>query len=181
MSRHIILLGLFFFFLASFPAEALIIETVIRVQVAGEVHRPGVYSLPVQSRVADAIQLAGGLKKGASLANLNLSSALRDGEAVAVPNEEKVKLLKAEKTEKIEKSRKKKRPRNPAPSTKEGFSLNSATLVELDGLPGIGPGLARDILAYRESHGGFRSLEELKEVDGIGEKRFQKIVGRVKL
>ncbi|HEY9765109.1 MAG TPA: SLBB domain-containing protein [Chroococcales cyanobacterium] len=121
MSRHIILLGLFFFFLASFPAEALIIETVIRVQVAGEVHRPGVYSLPVQSRVADAIQLAGGLKKGASLANLNLSSALRDGEAVAVPNEEKVKLLKAEKTEKIEKSRKKKRPRNPAHRRKKAF------------------------------------------------------------
>ncbi|HBN09196.1 MAG TPA: DNA-binding protein [Cyanobacteria bacterium UBA8530] len=181
MSRHIILWGLFLFFLAA-PAEALIIETVIRVQVAGEVRRPGVYCLPVQSRVADAIQLAGGLKKGASLANLNLSSALRDGEAVAVLNEEKIKKAqKIEKIEKTEKPGKKKKRRSPAPSTKECFSLNSATLAELDALPGIGPGLARDILAYREIHGGFRSLEELKEVDGIGEKRFNKLAARIKI
>lgn len=185
-----LLLLVFLFLLASTafapcpPARAEIIETLIRVQVAGEVRHPGVYTLPVCSRVADAIQLAGGLKKGATLSGLNLSARLQDGEAITVTRETPrptVSPVAERRTKGRHRAAARENSKNREHREKEEVRLNSATVEELDTLPGIGPGLARDIVEYRESHGRFRSLEELREVQGIGAKRFQRLSGRLRL
>ncbi|MFE4669925.1 ComEA family DNA-binding protein [Streptomyces sp. NPDC056716] len=133
---------------------------VVVVDVGGKVREPGVHRLPVGSRVADALQAAGGVRPGTKLDGLNRARVLVDGEHVVVGG-----------------------PAAPGPQVAvEGVpgagassapvSLNSATPEQLDALPGVGPVLARHIVDYRTQHGGFRSVDELREVNGIGDRRF---------
>ncbi|WP_190413248.1 ComEA family DNA-binding protein [Streptomyces venezuelae] len=136
------------------------------VDVGGKVRRPGVLTLPAGSRVADALRAAGGVKPGADLTGLNRARVLFDGEQVLVGL-----------------------PGAPvgAPGGASGagagsgaggggpgvpLSLNTATVEQLDTLPGVGPVLARHIVDHRTERGGFRSVGELREVNGIGERRF---------
>lgn len=134
------------------------------VAVAGGVRRPGLFTLPVGSRVADAIAAAGGVRPGVSIGLLNLARRLVDGEQVIVgapagaqPNA----------------------PANPASGPGAPLNLNTATLDQLDGLPGVGPVLAQRILDYRTQHGAFRSVEQLREVGGIGDAKFADLRGLV--
>ena len=129
------------------------------VDVAGKVRRPGIATLPAGSRVVDAIRQAGGARSGVDLSSLNLARVLVDGEQILVGV-------------------------SPAPgvaasaSSRPGASgsgealvnLNSATLDQLDSLPGVGPVTAQKILDWRTAHGAFTAIDELLEVDGIGEK-----------
>ncbi|MEU6012678.1 ComEA family DNA-binding protein [Streptomyces sp. NPDC047515] len=133
------------------------------VDVSGKVRRPGVLRLPPGSRVADALRAAGGARPGADLAGLNRARVLMDGEQIVVGV-----------------------PPGPpgtggtggvAPGAGDGpvagpVSLNQATVEQLDTLPGVGPVLAQHIIDYRTQHGGFRSIDELREVNGIGDRRF---------
>ncbi|MFI6443573.1 helix-hairpin-helix domain-containing protein [Kitasatospora sp. NPDC050543] len=125
------------------------------VDIAGKVHAPGLRTLPTGSRVADALRLAGGPLPDADTKGLNLARVLTDGEQIVVGE--------------------------PAPLaaatgvSKAPFSLNHATLEQLDSLPGVGPTLAQRILAYRDAHGPFRSLDQLREVSGIGERTFTEL------
>src|SRR4051794_7289976 len=130
------------------------------VHVAGSVRRPGLYRLAAGSRIAAAIDRAGGPVHGADLSAVNLAMRVQDGQQVLVPR------------------------RGAAPATVTGtgepgatggakLSLATATVEQLDQLDGIGPTLAKRIVDYREQHGGFRSLSELKQVEGIGDKRFE--------
>ncbi|MCF3104010.1 helix-hairpin-helix domain-containing protein [Streptomyces roseoverticillatus] len=138
------------------------------VDVAGKVRRPGVLRLPPGSRVADALAAAGGARPGADTTGLNRARVLVDGEQIVVgapaggpggpagPGGA---------------------PASPAaagggPAPGGPVSLNSATVEQLDALPGVGPVLARHILDYRTQHGGFRSVEELRKVNGIGSRCF---------
>jgi competence protein ComEA len=137
------------------PASA----PVVVVAVAGKVRRPGLVRLPVGSRVADAITAAGGLLPGADMGLINLARKLVDGELIAVGVTS---------------------PGAPAGApTGAGqgslLDLNTATVAQLDGLPGVGQVLAQRLVDYRTAHGGFRSVDQLREVDGIGESRFQKL------
>ncbi|MDH7480057.1 MAG: helix-hairpin-helix domain-containing protein [Syntrophomonadaceae bacterium] len=148
------------------PAEA----QPITVHVAGAVERPGVYQLPAGSRMFNAVEKAVPLPD-ADLDYLNLASLLSDGQKVYLPR------------------------RGEAPSPGADFSagqvsgsarlpagkvnLNTATLAELDTLPGIGPTIARRIVDYRQQRGGFRRIEELKNVSGIGDKLFSQIKDRI--
>lgn len=142
------------------PASA---APVVVVDVGGKVRRPGVLTLPAGSRVADALRAAGGARPGADLTGLNRARVLMDGEQVLVG-------LQAAGAG----------PAGPGtvagPSGASGpaqpLSLNAATVDQLDTLPGVGPVLARHIVEHRVEHGGFRSVAELREVDGIGERRF---------
>ncbi|MET9392178.1 ComEA family DNA-binding protein [Streptomyces sp. NPDC006624] len=135
----------------------------IVVDVSGKVRRPGIHRLPAGSRVADALSAAGGVKPGTDTDALNRARFLVDGEQVIVGG--------------------------PAPAAATGasssaggavvggapaapVSLNTATAEQLDTLPGVGPVLAQHILDYRTQHGGFRSVDELREVNGIGDRRF---------
>ncbi|MFD4372033.1 helix-hairpin-helix domain-containing protein [Streptomyces sp. NPDC058486] len=134
------------------------------VDVGGKVRRPGVLTLPAGSRVADALRAAGGVRAGADLTGLNRARVLFDGEQVlvGVPGAQ---------------------GGGGGPGAGAGagsgpggsgvpLSLNTATAEQFDGLPGVGPVLARRIVDHRTEHGGFRAVEELREVDGIGERRF---------
>jgi competence protein ComEA len=136
----------------------------IWVDVVGAVRQPGLYALPVGSRVAAAIERAGGVRARAERAAVNLAAKLADGQQVVVPLRGRAVVAAA----------------SPAGGGMRGttapgapISLSSATQDQLEQLDGIGPGLAGRIIQYREAHGGFRSIDELQEVSGIGDKRFQ--------
>lgn len=127
------------------------------VDVAGKVRRPGIVVLPVGSRVVDAIEAAGGTKRGVDVTPLNLARRLLDGEQILVGKAAAPGVGAA--------------PAPGAPSSPSGalVNLNSATQTELETLPGVGPVTASAIVEWRERHGGFTAVEDLLEVDGIGE------------
>jgi competence protein ComEA len=132
------------------------------VQVAGQVERPGVYRVAAGARVNDAVTHAGGLTRRADPAGVNLVARLQDGQQVVVPRRgAAVAAATGGATGAT----------GAAPSAGP-VSLSSATVAQLDTLDGIGPTLAQRIVEYRQSHGGFSSVDQLRQVDGIGEKRF---------
>lgn len=119
------------------------------VHVAGEVREPGVVRLSEGARVVDAIEAAGGATENAVLAGVNLAAELRDGGQIVVPSRHG--------------------PAEQASSADGLIAINTATALELEGLPGVGPVLAGRIVAHREEHGAFESAEDLLDVSGIGE------------
>ena len=144
-------------------------QTIV-VHVAGAVEKPGVYEMQEGERIYQAIEKASP-KAEADINLLNLASRLSDGQKIVVP---------------------KKGEGLPSASTSQGvapagegnaekISLNQATKEELKTLPSIGDKRADDIIAYRESHGGFKKIEDLKEVSGIGEKTYDKLKDKVSL
>ena len=135
----------------------------ILVHVAGAVEKPGVYSFPPGARVHQAVEEAGPLLK-ADVDRLNLAALLQDGEKIVVPDKN-IFGAAVETTDTGEPSR----------ETGRRININTASLSELDTLPGIGPAYAEKIIAYREEHGGFSSIEEIQEVVGIGPKTFSEI------
>jgi competence protein ComEA len=133
----------------------------VTVHVAGAVYRPGVYRLAPGARVDDALRRAGGPRPRADLTAVNLAAKLEDGRQVLVP-ERGAAPSTAPTTAGA--------PAGPA-APAQPVNLNTATLEQLDTLDGVGPGIAKRILDYRQQHGGFRRVEELGEVPGIGAKR----------
>ena len=136
------------------------------VHVAGAVRHPGVYRLRAGARIADAVRRAGGARRRADLGAVNLAAELQDGRQVLVP-------LRA-------------RGGGPpvagaAPAPGVPLDLNTATVEQLDELDGIGPATAQQIVAYREAHGGFGSVEELDQVPGIGETRMAALREKVRV
>jgi len=170
--KSVLMLALALFIPHSAHAQVQIQESTVRVHVNGQVQRPGVYTLPQGARGVDAIQAAGGISKGASLSELNLASVLQDGERLVVPRMEAARPVSSPSAS--SKSRRDSAQPRRAAATRV-VSLNRATLEELDSLPGIGRGLAEEILRYRTQKGRFRTLDELKEVSGIGERRFERL------
>ncbi|WP_081842385.1 ComEA family DNA-binding protein [Actinomadura welshii] len=153
---------------AASPAAA---SSPVVVHVLGKVEHPGVVTLPSGSRVAEAIKAAGGVRKGAKTGTLNLARQLVDGEQIPVGI----------------------RAPSPSPPAPDGAAppgvgapgapvdLNVATADQLDDLPGVGPVLAQRIVAYRTEHGGFRSIDQLQDVSGIGARRFADLKPKVRV
>ncbi|MER7685888.1 ComEA family DNA-binding protein [Streptomyces sp. NPDC097610] len=142
--------------------------TVIVVDVSGKVRSPGLQRLPAGSRVEDALRAAGGVRPGANTEGLNRARLLVDGEQVLVGVPVAVTgpgMGGGSSATGIGGS-----VSGAAPSAP--VSLNTATVDQLDTLPGVGPVLAQHIIDYRTQHGGFRSVDELREVNGIGDRRF---------
>ncbi|MFF5185125.1 helix-hairpin-helix domain-containing protein [Streptomyces sp. NPDC000345] len=130
----------------------------IVVDVSGKVRKPGIHRLPAGSRVVDALSAAGGVRPGTNTDGLNRARFLVDGEQVVVGGPAPPSAAGAS------------GPAGAGPSAP--VSLNTATVDQLDTLPGVGPVLAQHIVDYRAQHGGFRSVDELRNVNGIGERRY---------
>ncbi|MGC5021950.1 helix-hairpin-helix domain-containing protein [Micromonospora sp. DT47] len=140
------------------------------VAVAGKVRRPGLVRVPAGARVADVVEAAGGALPGVDVALLNPARKVADGELILVGVAAPVG--------------------QPAPGGAPAgggvgpggapgaggrLNLNTATLAQLDALPGVGPVLAQRILTHRDQHGGFRSVGDLRQVEGIGDARYEQL------
>lgn len=130
----------------------------VYVHVVGGVRRPGLYRMREGSRIADAVRIAGGLTPRADVALVNLAAPVADGVQVVVPL----------------------RPAEGAPAASSvaapaTVSLATATVEQLDELPGIGPVTAQKILDWRQAHGAFRSVDELDDIPGIGPARVEQL------
>lgn len=136
------------------------------VHVAGAVKHPGLVRVRADARVGQAVDAAGGLTRRADLTAINLAGTIKDGRQVIVPVRGKPAATAAAPTTGGGAS-----PTTGAPPSGAKISLATATLEQLDGLDGIGPALAQRIIAWRDAHGGFRSVDQLGEVEGIGDKR----------
>ena len=144
------------------PIEISIPE--VTVDVAGAVNNPGVYSLPAQSRVIDALRAAGNSVTGSDLSDLNLARVVKDGEQIYVnPTVHTVNGKRIIK---------KVVPRGP-------ININRASAKEFDGLAGIGPVIAKRIVEYRRINGPFMTIEDLQKVSGIGSAKFEEFKSKV--
>jgi competence protein ComEA len=140
------------------------------VHVAGAVVRPGVYRLGGSPRVADAVDAAGGPAPDADLDAVNLAAPVADGERVYLPRRgEPMPPSGVETAGAV------------TAATAGPLDLNAATAEQLDALPGVGPSTAAAILAYRQEHGRFRSVDELLEVRGIGEAKLADLRSKVRV
>jgi len=133
------------------------------VHVVGAVRRPGLYRLPQRSRVADAVSRAGGSTRRADLSLVNLAAPLADGIQVVVPVHASTAAAAGG------------QPSAAGSAPAGPVHLNTATLEQLDTLPGVGPVTAQKILDYRQKHGAFTSLEELDAIPGIGAARIEQL------
>jgi competence protein ComEA len=132
------------------------------VHVVGEVNHPGLYELPAGDRIVDAVAAAGGFTAAADQTNLNLAQVIEDGQQIVVAATGAAPAVVA------------------AGAAAGGtVDINSADATALQTLDGIGPALAQRILAYRTAHGGFRSVNDLQNVTGIGPKKFAAIKANV--
>lgn len=142
----------------------------VTVDVKGAVTKPGVYTLKASFRVTDAIKAAGGMTEDADAKSVNLAASLSDEEVIYVASkDENVSVIgQSDSGAASDKGGK--------TSQKDGkINLNTATSEQLQTISGIGAKRAEDIIAYRESHGGFQSVDDLKNVSGIGDKTLEKI------
>ena len=150
---------------ATTAASAAADASEVVVDVVGAVRRPGLYRLPHGARVADAVAKAGGATAKAQVELVNLAAAISDGEQIVVPRRGVAAVAGAG---------------GGLPGVASGpVHLNSATLEQLDSLPGVGPVTAQKILDYRQQHGAFGSVEELDAVPGIGPARIEQLKGLV--
>jgi competence protein ComEA len=143
---------------ASAPAARLVV-----VDVVGAVRRPGLVRLREGARVADAIAHAGGLERGAERSGVNFAAPVADGQQVLVPRHGAVVAGAG----------------SAGSGTAGPVSLSAATAEQLDALPGVGPVTAEKIVAYRQQHGSFRSVDELDAISGIGPSRIEELRGLV--
>lgn len=150
-------------------------EDIVIVHVTGAVKNPGIVKLKEGSRIEDAIEAAGGLTENADISDVNLAYILEDGIKLRIPStsDETITntdiLIENNGENIIEET-------NTSTNNSNGsININKATEAELDTLPGIGPSLASKIVEYREQNGKFSSIEEIKNVSGIGDSKYESI------
>lgn len=159
----------------------------VQVYVSGAVARPGVVRVAAEARIQNAIDAAGGARRGADLQSINLADAIEDGMKIEIgdpstldpsfPTQSRI-----ERPEGRAERASSTRYAAQSPAVPSGpIRLNSATAQELEALPGIGPALAQRIVEYRNVHGGFRTVQELDNVKGIGPKLMQRLLPHVQL
>lgn len=174
------------------PVENIDDSSTIKIDIKGMIENSGVYELKNDSRVIDAIESAGGLKENANTEYLNLSKKLKDGDVIIVYSNDYIESLKKENIVYIELPCDCPDSINNACITDEIvnedisnnnniISINTGTKEELLTLPGIGESKADSIIKYREENNGFKTLEDIMNVSGIGESAYSKIKEYIKL
>lgn len=146
--------------------------TGIFVHIDGWIQNPGVYEIKENDRVNTIIEKAGGLKEGASIKSINLAARLSDGDKIYIPNREEEKQIETTEvkgnntgTVKITKNNK--------------ININKASITELKQITGIGESTANKIIDYRENVGKFKKIEDIKEVKGIGDSKYESIKDKI--
>jgi competence protein ComEA len=171
-----VLIALSLFVVTSGKSEEVVVEAIAPTQmiapaliidVTGEVVSPGVYELPAGSRVIDAIKAAGGARPKAALSDLNLARIIKDGEQIYVDPIYKAGVS-------IRAGSKAAAPRGP-------ININRASASELDSLDGIGPVIAKRIIAYRTTNGAFLAIEDLLKVSGIGDAKLAQFKEKIRV
>ena len=135
----------------------------IKIHILGQVNYNGILELEEGSRIDDAIKKAGGITDQADITKINLAYKLSDGQKLYIPSitdEETEYILENEKIE-------------------EKININTATQTELETLPGVGPSLALKILNYRKENGKFKTIEEIQNVSGVGENKYEEIKEKI--
>jgi competence protein ComEA len=145
------------------------------VYVAGEVTHPGVYSLPSGSRIEAAVRRAGGTRPDADPLAVNLAERVHDGEEIAVPARGSPPLARPRRAPSPHPRRGGRSARRAVPAPPAAVDLNTADETALAALPGIGPELASRIVAFREANGSFASADELLDISGITQHRYDAI------
>lgn len=148
------------------------VGTGIFVHIDGWIQNPGVYEIKENDRVNAIIEKAGGLKEGASIKSINLAARLSDGDKIYIPNREEEKQIETTEvkgnntgTVKITKNNK--------------ININKASISELKQITGIGESTANKIIDYRENVGKFKKIEDIKEVKGIGDSKYESIKDKI--
>lgn len=144
--------------------ELLNVENKIVVEIKGQVNNPNIYYLKEDSIIDDLIVAAGGLKENANTSKINRAEQLQDHQSIYIPSNEETQNSIEETVSEVNNQ-----------SDSNLININSASVSELDDLPGIGPSKAQAIITYREENGPFKSIEEIKNVSGIGQSSFEKI------
>ena len=148
-----------------------IIENKIVIHITGEVEEEGVIELEKGARISDAIEEAGGTTEEADLSNVNLAYSLSDGQKVKIPNinekDEEIIVVEEKTGDNIIIEGNK--------SKEEKININKAAQTEIETLPGIGPSTALKIINYRNEHGKFKNIGDIKNVSGIGDSKFENI------
>lgn len=163
----------------------------IMVYITGEVKNPGIYELEENSRIKDVIEKAGGLKETADITDINLATILQDEDKITIPTKDKT-MEEKQNTERIQSNKQSKTTEKSQNTTSIStnttgknqntkVNINTATQTELETLPGIGQSTASKIVSYRKENGKFKSIEEIKKVNGIGESKYKKIKELIKV
>lgn len=137
-------------------------KTDIVVEIKGEIKLPDIYQLEQDSIINDLIKKAGGLTELADTSKINRAEKLTNHQCIVIPNKNDAQAAQISSPQSSE-------------AQSKLININTATESELDSLPGIGPSRAKDIIKYRETNGGFKSIEELKNIKGIGASSFEKL------
>lgn len=160
---------------------------IFKIDIKGEINNPGIYEMPIDSRVIDVINKAGGLTENANTTVINLSKKISDEMVIIIYSNAQVmdfKNTKKEEASLIEKCQQKDDislrndaciENNTTDSSNKLISINTATKEELMTLPGIGEAKAQEIIDYRTKNGNFNTIEDIKNISGIGESVFAKI------
>lgn len=144
-------------------------KRIIYVEIKGEVKRPDVYEMEEGSIIRDLIDKAGGLTEKANIEKINRAKKLKDNELIVIPNDDNINEITSSDFV------------NTTEDEGGKININKADLSKLKEIPGIGDVKAKSIIEYREKNGGFKSIEDIKNIDGIGEKTFEKIKDSITL
>ena len=151
----------------------------IVIYITGAVKNEGIYEIKENSRIADGIEIAGGLKEDANIENINLAYVLEDGMKIHIPSkQENVNEIEDNTNQYITKENSN---TENIKNSKEKININTATQTELETLPGIGPSIALKIIDYRKENGKFEKIQDIKKVNGIGDNKYSKIKDLIKV
>lgn len=158
-------------------------NTKIIVHVSGAVRNEGIVELKEKSRIADAIEMVGGVTEDAYMKDVNLATILEDGMKIYIPTKEEVEKQRENKNDSVSKDTNLDIYNNSSNTRKKNnkVNINTASKEELDTLPGIGESTANKIISYREEKGNFKSIEEIKEVSGIGDSKYEQIKNLIEI